>query len=338
VSSKRDFWLACGHHLLDRGEDGGLVVSDEFLKAYLARPEMTPPPEACGAERALHQELLGDPRQPVASGRIAAIADEDARENWELMLAWRDHLVRHATLEAAYLSIVRQQLRFPHLFLDQLVQVILRNALADCEDVFMLRAAELFFRPQKLSSYQGTLTAIDEETAATASTDGPSPLISILGLRPAPDIELLSEANAASYWARSDRFDLALDLTAGRRGLAALGAVVECWVHHLLAVEVAVDAVTELRDVTLSWYVGLDAHATQIGDALWNGAALDQAARERVIGLYRMNFSTDAPVLERARGAPTYLLAAMSSDQVVRLKPQNLITGLPVIHCSGAAN
>jgi hypothetical protein len=338
VSSKRDFWLACGHHLLDRGEDGGLVVSDEFLKAYLARPEMTPPPEACPAERALHQALLSDPRQPVASGRIAAIADEDARENWELLLAWRDHLARHATLEAAYLSIVRHQLRFPHLFLDQLVQVILRNALADCEDVFMLRAAELFFRPQKVRAYEGTLTAVDAETVATSSPDGQSPLISILGLRPTADIELLSEANAPSYWVRSDLFDMALDLTAGRRGLAALGEVVERWVHHLLAVDVAVDAVTELRDVTLSWYVGLDAQATQIGDALWNGEELDQAARERVVGLYRMNFPTDAQILERARGAPTYLLAAMSSDRVVRLKPQNLITGLPVIHCTGAAN
>ena len=34
----KDFWLSCGHHLLDRGEGGGLVVTDEFLKAYLARP------------------------------------------------------------------------------------------------------------------------------------------------------------------------------------------------------------------------------------------------------------------------------------------------------------
>src|SRR5262249_50834611 len=41
-----DFWLSCGHHLLDRGEGGGLLVTDEFLKAYLARPELAPPPNA----------------------------------------------------------------------------------------------------------------------------------------------------------------------------------------------------------------------------------------------------------------------------------------------------
>ena len=54
VSETRDFWLSCGHHLLDRDADGRLRVTDEFLKAYLARPEIAPPPEACAAERALH--------------------------------------------------------------------------------------------------------------------------------------------------------------------------------------------------------------------------------------------------------------------------------------------
>ena len=53
-----DFWLSCGHHLLDRDEGGGLVVTDEFLKAYLARPELAPPADACIAERTLHAALL----------------------------------------------------------------------------------------------------------------------------------------------------------------------------------------------------------------------------------------------------------------------------------------
>ena len=38
-----DFWISCGHHLLDRNDSGGLVVTDEFLKAYFARPELMPP-------------------------------------------------------------------------------------------------------------------------------------------------------------------------------------------------------------------------------------------------------------------------------------------------------
>jgi len=43
VSGSRDFWLSCGHHLLDRDVAGKLLVTDEFLKAYLARPELVPP-------------------------------------------------------------------------------------------------------------------------------------------------------------------------------------------------------------------------------------------------------------------------------------------------------
>src|SRR5580692_6291868 len=97
--TSRDFWLSCGHHLLDRNAAGRLLVTDEFLKAYLARPELMPPAEACAAERALHGALLREPRQSIAASRIGAIADEDARENWQMLVAWRDHLVRHDTLE-----------------------------------------------------------------------------------------------------------------------------------------------------------------------------------------------------------------------------------------------
>src|ERR1043166_3158600 len=105
----KDFWLSCGHHLLDRDAGGGLVATDEFLKAYLARPELAPPPEACAVERTLHAALLAEPRRPVAASDIAASADADARENWHLLIDFRDHLLRHPTLEAAYLAFARRR-------------------------------------------------------------------------------------------------------------------------------------------------------------------------------------------------------------------------------------
>ena len=108
-----DFWLSCGHHLLDRDAGGGLVVTDDFLKVYLARPELAPPPEACVVEKTLHAALMADPRRSVAGDEIAAIADADARENWQVMIAFRDHLVRHRTLEASYLDIVRTAAKIP---------------------------------------------------------------------------------------------------------------------------------------------------------------------------------------------------------------------------------
>ena len=338
MSERRDFWLSCGHHLLDRGQDGGLVVTDEFLKAYLARPEMVPPEDACAAERALHQALLADPRRPVEPGQIAAIADPDARENWELMIDWRDHLTAYATLESAYLAIVRHERKFPRIFLDQLVQVILRNILDDCEDAFVLRAAELFFRSQRLTSHEGSLVAVDEEAVPGSNAKPLSPLVSMLGLPAAAEVDVLSEDNAGLYWERSDSFDIGLDLTAGRRGLAALGVVVTRWVRHLLAVDVKIEPVTELRDVKLTWYVGLDADATRIGDALWSGDELDQTARGLVVGLYRLSFADDVEIIEQARGAPTYMIAAMSIAKTLRLKPQNLVGGLPLLHRTEALN
>ena len=77
----KDFLISCGHHLLNRNASGGLVVTDEFLKAYFARPELMPPEDARAIERRLHRELLADPRRPVGADEVAAIADADAREN-----------------------------------------------------------------------------------------------------------------------------------------------------------------------------------------------------------------------------------------------------------------
>jgi hypothetical protein len=332
LSEARDFWLSCGHHLLDRDAGGGLLVTDEFLKAYLARPELTPPADACAAQRVLHESLLADPRRPIGAAEIAAVADADARENWEVMVAFRDHLARHRTLEAAYLDIVRRNLRFPHMFLNQIVHVILRNVLDGCSDAFVLRAAETFFRPQKLTLHDGSLVAADEETVSGLGDRPLSPLVSMLGLPAAAEIDVLNDDNADSYWARSDLFDMALDLTGGRHGVAALAEVAERWIGHLLAVEVQIEPLVELQDATLAWYVGLDADATRIGDALWKGEEIDETTRGRVVSLYRLTFREPAVMIDKVRGEPVYLMTAMTADKVLRLKPQNLVTGLPVRH------
>ena len=65
-SHMREFWVASGHHLTRRGDHGGLVVTPELIMAYLARPELMPPADACDAERELHASLLADPLRPVS--------------------------------------------------------------------------------------------------------------------------------------------------------------------------------------------------------------------------------------------------------------------------------
>ena len=329
----KDFWLSCGHHLLDRDAGGGLVATDEFLKAYLARPELAPPPDACVVEKTLHAALLAEPRRPVGADDIAAIADADARENWALMIAFRDHMLAHPTLEAAYLALARRGAGgMPPLFINQLVHVILRNILDGCDDAFVLRAAELFFRPQRVTLHEGALLAADEERIAGSNPAPVSPLVSMLGLEKSADIDVLADANAQAYFERSDAYDMALDLTAGRRGLAALAQVIARWVRHLLAVEADVEPLVELRDAPLSWYVGLDAEGTRIGDRLWGSEELDEATQARVAGLFRLNFPDRSVVAENVAGEPVYVIMAMTPEKVLRLKPQNLVAGLPVRH------
>jgi hypothetical protein len=327
----KDFWLACGHHLLDRDAGGGLIVTDEFLKVYLARPELAPPPEACIAEKTLHAVLLAQPRRPVTKEDLAAMADADARENWGLMIAFRDRLVKHRTLEAAYVDLVRNGTgSTPPLFLNQLVHVILRSALDGCEDPMVLRAAEIFFRPQRLTLHEGSLIAADEETISGTGAMPASPLVSMLGIPAQAEIDVLNDENAHLYWEHSDLFHTAIDLTAGKPGLAAFATVIERWIAHVIAIDVSVEPLTEMRDVDLKWYVGLDAEATRIGNALWNGEALGEASLSQVVGLFRLTIRDPHIVLEKVGSEPVYLILAMSQDKVIRMKPQNLIAGLPV--------
>jgi hypothetical protein len=329
----KDFWISSGHHLLDRGSDGGLHVTDEFLKLYLARPELLPPPEACAVERTLHAALLADPRMPVSASDVEAIADSDARDNWKLMIAFRDRLVHHATLEAAFRELVRGGFgNVPPLFINQLVHVILRNALDGTRDPLVLRAAELFFRTQRVTLHDGSLIAADEETVGGVNTAPVTPLVSMLGIPAEAEIDVINKENADSYWERSDQFDMALDLTAGREGLDALAQGMQCWIAHLLGFSVTIEALPELQDVNLTWYVGLDADATKIGDMLWHGEDIDDATMARVVGLFRLTFADPALMVERVRGDPVYLILAMTGDKTIRMKPQNLLTGLPVQH------
>jgi hypothetical protein len=329
----KDFWFSCGHHLLDRDEGGGLVVTDEFLKVYLARPELVPPPDACAVERTLHAALLANPRMAVASSDIAAIADADARENWQLLIEFRDYLLRHKTLEAAYVDLVRNGVgHFPLLFVNQLVHVILRNALDGVTDPRVLRAGEMLFRTQRVTWHEGSLIAADEETIGGINTAPVSPLVSMLGIPAEADIEVVNDENAESYWARSDQFDMALDLTAGHEGLDALAQAMRLWIAHVLGIDVEIEALKELNDVTLTWYVGLDADATKIGDMLWHDEDIDEATMSRVVGLFRLTFRDPSLMIDNVRGEPVYMILAMDQDKIIRMKPQNLVAGLPIRH------
>ena len=327
-----DFWVSSGHHLVDRDEAGRLVVTDDFLKVYLARPEVVPPDEACIVERAVHQRLMRDPRAPVETAEVGDIADRDARENWRHLLAFRNHLLRHPTLEAAYLALARApKVTVPPLFLNQLVHVILRNLLDAERDPFVLRAAEMMFRPQRLTLKDGILLLADADVVDGANADPhAAPLVAIFGDARAKGLDVLLADTADEYFARSDAFDFVVDFRFGEPARAAFARVLEIWVAGLLGIEVRIAPVERIAEASWAWFVGLDQDATQIGNALWRGEEPPTQGRDRIVALYQLTFADQRRMLEKVRGAPISLILAMSPDRVVRVKPQNILAGLPL--------
>lgn len=334
-----DFWLSSGFHLLARDPAGRLAVTDDFLRAYFARPEIRPVEESCAAEIALHAALLADPRRPVTPEAIAAMADPDAQENYRHLLAFRDHLLAHGSIEEAYLTLFQYGVQVPPLFLDQLAHVILRAVLEGCDDPFRPRAAELLFRSQRLTRQDGALMLADEETVAMyAETGGLGALGRLLQQAETPTravtLDVLTETNAVLYWARSDKFDTVLDVSFTRPGLDALCRVLEGWVLHMLGVATRIQPVQRISDDRWVWHVGLDAEATGILNDLYNGTAVDAARLGRLVSLFRMEFSDASLMRPGIAGRPIYLAMAVDDRDTLRLKPQNLLFNLPLADSS----
>ena len=332
-----DFWVSSGHHLVDRDADGRLTVTDDLLKAYLARPEAVPPEDACLVERAIHQRLMRFPREPIAAGEILGLADRDARENWRLLIQFRDHLLEHKTLEAAYLALARApKVTTPPLFLNQLVHMILRNMLDGERDPYILRAAELLFRPQRLTMNDGIMLLADEEVVDGANvTDHTSPLIAIFGDARAKSLDVLNSDTADQYPGRSDALDMVLDFRLGEPGRRAFATVLERWVAMLLGAKVRITPVERVAQQNWAWFVGLDQDATAIGNALWRGEEPPQEGRARIVALFELAFVDAQDMLEKVRGEPVSLILAMTPNRVVRVKPQNILAGLPLAKWQG---
>ncbi|TWO64447.1 hypothetical protein FN976_27950 [Caenimonas sedimenti] len=330
-----DFWPACGYRLLDHDSDGHLVVTDAFLASLLARPELAPVPESCAAELALHARLLASPRDMVTE-QVAQVRDEDARANYAVWLRFRDRLLARPTLEGSYLALFQGDVDVPPVFVHQLTQILLRNVLGDDATALQARAAEMLFRPQKIAIQEdGQVMAADDQTVerhALAGTFGTIGELLKQGgavLRTA-ELDVLREDNADVYWERSEAHDLVVSLTHGQPALDALCRVMERWVRHFLGVTVTIATEREIDDEQWVWHVGLDAQASAVLNALYQGEEVTQEQMARMLCLFRLEFAQASDMRAEVAGRPVYLAMAMDADKRLKLKPQNLLLNLPL--------
>ena len=202
MTSAADFWPGCGFQTLARDTRGWLVPTEAYLQWLLTRPELDLVPESCPAEVALHESLAMSPARSVAPQELAAVQDDDARENYAVFLRFRDGLLAAGTLEAYYLQLMRSgAVNVPAVFIDAIVQALLRNLLDDCNDAFEARAAEMLFRPQRITLQDGQMLAGDRATLdmlnETAGLGEVGRLLLQSGaLQPTAQVEVLGADNA----------------------------------------------------------------------------------------------------------------------------------------------
>lgn len=351
-----DLWPACGHALLEVDGRGWLVPGDDWWRAVLGRPELALVPESCAAERRLHAALQAAPRRPVTATELAAVGDDDARENLAHFLRWRDAVLDAGSLEGWLLALFRGgRIEVPPVFIDLVVQAVVRQLLDGSDDAFAWRAGELLFRPQRITAHEGRLLAGDRDTLDfQRETQGLGELGRLLAQAQAPlkrlDLQVLSTDNAAQYFRDAARAEgggrflldltheirrelghgLQISLVDAHSGLKALARVLEHWVAHLLGVEVAIEPLQRIDDPQWRWHVGLDAEASRLLDDLYRGQDVEPARLQRLVSLFRLRFADPAEMRADIAGRPVYLGLMHDASGLMRLKPQNLLLNLPL--------
>lgn len=348
-----DFWPDAGHADLARDDDGGLLPTPAWWRRLLQRPELAPVPDSCAAERRLHQALLDDPARPVAAADMASLADADARDNYRVFSQFRDRLQAAGTLQACYRSQFRAgaPVTLAPPFIELLAQNILRELLDADADAYEARAAEMLFRPQRITLHEGRVLAADSAAVEQLQDSGGFGDIGrLLAQARMPlrstSLRVLGADNQADYWCEGARHGFVLDLTPTvptvlahglsvpvnlrHSGLAALGRVLQRWVAAMLGVAVRITPQPRIADEHWRWHVGLDAQATALLNALYRGETPDDSDLQRLIGLYTLVFENPAEMRADLAGKPVYLALAMDAHQGLRLKPQNLLLNLPL--------
>ncbi|MBK7260369.1 MAG: hypothetical protein IPI03_00175 [Rubrivivax sp.] len=350
-----ELWPGSGRMHLDCRPDGRCLPTPAWWRHWLARPELALVAESCRAETRLHRALQQDPLRPVRAAELDALADTDVRDNYRHWLVLRDGLQAAGSLQGWLVGQFHQGVQLPPLFIDLVLQAIVTGLLDDPAVALQARAAELFFRPQRLSFEQGRVLAADAKTVQQTRQDqGLGELGRLMAQAQvralAPQLPVLADDNESRYWGEAVqaefRSSLLLDLTAqlsrdvghglqfklgnARSGLKPLALLLQRWVQQMLGVAVTIEPVPRIDDAHWRWHVGLDADASALLDDLYAGRPVDDQRLARVVGLFRLQFADAAEMRSDVAGVPVYLGLMADAQGRLRLKPQNLLLNLPL--------
>lgn len=278
---------------------------------------------------------MDSPRKSVSEKDLLSIEDADARDNYKVVLSFRDRLVQAGTVEAFYMDLFKGKVDVPPLFIEQLTHVILRNILDGCDDPLRLRAAELLFREQKATIREGHVLLADLETVETHAAGNRYGSIGRLiveaqGSLGEVNLDVLDRANAAIYWDRESRHDTVISLTYGRPALDAFCRVLEAWVFHFTSLKTKLRPIRQIDEHPWAWHVGLDAESTAILNELWAGNQVEQGRMRRIAALFSLQFEDPAEMRQDIAGRLIYLALSSNEEGAVRMKPQNLLLNLPL--------
>jgi hypothetical protein len=198
-----------------------------------------------------------------------------------------------------------------------------------------VRAAEIFFRKQRVTVRDGAVMLADDATVEMHATGGGlgtlGPLILQAQAPPrSVELDVLDDASHAAYFERDERFDTVLNLNPGGAGSRALARVIERWIGHFHGARVKVVPVREIPDEEWRWHVGLDVEATAMLNEIYNGGDVEEARMKRIIALFRTEFLDPSALRPELAGAPVFLGMAMTGEGALRMKPQNLLVNLPL--------
>ena len=323
----KDFWINSGWHLLkDRGSIG-LIPNEDYMKAYFLRPELELVKESCQAEKELRSKLIENPFYIVKDDELLSMKDKDAIENYKAVLSFRDFLSQSINLEEAYLKIANgEKFFFPPMFLDQIVQIILKEILKSEEDPMILRVAEIFFRTQNVTLDDGKIMIADSSTVQTLYDQ--QNINRSDNMVKEVQLDILTSETKEIYWERSDNFDTSVDIAYTQPALDSLARVLEKWVMHFLGVKLEIKPMVKIEDKNWSWHIGLDSESTEILNALYNGSTLSEEKLKQILCLFKIE--PNKSFAKNMKNKPIYLALSMSPRNIITFKPQNLLVNLPL--------